>query len=161
MLEAWKLNSVIYVYIELSSLTEVKDEKRPWILRARESTVHIDSKSNWEMTQSWPRTLIYISCGWESFKEVLLVQLFCWYCESCHRFFFFKFCICSSYLVAFFSEMLSKNTVFNRIARCCCLVRHGIWKRLMLLIFFQAHRGIDFLLVFFSKLFFYKKSFSL
>lgn len=90
MLEAWKLNSVIYVYIELSSLTEVKDEKRPWILRARESTVHIDSKSNWEMTQSWPRTLIYISCGWESFKEVLLVQLFCWYCESCHRLFFFQ-----------------------------------------------------------------------
>ncbi|KAF6139003.1 hypothetical protein GIB67_010729 [Kingdonia uniflora] len=46
-----------------------KDEKRPWILRARESSVQIESKTPWEKNQSFPRTFIYISCGWESFKE--------------------------------------------------------------------------------------------
>jgi len=72
----------------------VKDEKRPWILRAREASVHVDSKTSWEKTQTWPQTLIYISCGWESFKEVLLsveilvmdpAKLFCClpFCDHC------------------------------------------------------------------------------
>ncbi|KAF6169408.1 hypothetical protein GIB67_010633 [Kingdonia uniflora] len=46
-----------------------KNEKRPWILCARESSVQIESKTPWEKNQSFPRTLIYISCGWESFNE--------------------------------------------------------------------------------------------
>ncbi|KAK9120054.1 hypothetical protein Scep_018147 [Stephania cephalantha] len=54
---------------ESSSLKE-KNEKRPWILRAREAAVQIESKTTWEKSSSLPQTLIYISCGWESFKEV-------------------------------------------------------------------------------------------
>lgn len=48
---------------------KVKEEKRPWILRAREASVQIGSKTESKDNQSFPRTLIYISCGWESFKE--------------------------------------------------------------------------------------------
>ncbi|KAK9120067.1 hypothetical protein Scep_018160 [Stephania cephalantha] len=54
---------------ESSSLKE-KNEKRPWILRAREAAVQIESKTTWEKSSSLPQTLIYISCGWESFKEL-------------------------------------------------------------------------------------------
>lgn len=49
---------------------KVKDEKRPWILRAREAAIQIESTTVHEENQSLPQTLIYISCGWESFKEV-------------------------------------------------------------------------------------------
>jgi hypothetical protein len=31
----------------------------------------------------------------------------------------------------------------NRIASYCCLVRHGIWKKPMVIISFLAPRGID------------------
>uniref|UniRef100_M1B1I6 Methyltransferase small domain-containing protein n=1 Tax=Solanum tuberosum TaxID=4113 RepID=M1B1I6_SOLTU len=48
---------------------KVKDEKRPWILRAREDSIQIESTTVHEENQSLPQTLIYISCGWESFKE--------------------------------------------------------------------------------------------
>lgn len=51
---------------------KVKDEKRPWILRAREDSIQIESTTVHEENQSLPQTLIYISCGWESFKEVYL-----------------------------------------------------------------------------------------
>lgn len=55
---------------------KVKEEKRPWILRAREaaieSSVQVGSKTNSADSQSLPQTLIYIGCGWESFKEVVM-----------------------------------------------------------------------------------------
>ena len=51
-------------------MDDKKDEKRPWVLRAREETVQIGSTTDSEPNQSLPQTLIYISCGWESFKEV-------------------------------------------------------------------------------------------
>ncbi|KAF6150043.1 hypothetical protein GIB67_002825 [Kingdonia uniflora] len=68
-----------------------KDEKRPWILRARESSVQIESKTPWEKNQSFPRTLIYISCGWESFKEDCrsLLSNKAWRLEKAHGFNFF------------------------------------------------------------------------
>lgn len=74
-----------------SSTLKVKDEKRPWILRAREASVHVDSKTSWEKTQTWPQTLIYISCGWESFKEDCrnLLSTKAWYLEKAHAFNFF------------------------------------------------------------------------
>lgn len=53
----------------------MKDEKRPWILRAREASVHVEGKTTWDKSQKWPTTLIYISCGWESFKEVQLFHI--------------------------------------------------------------------------------------
>lgn len=56
---------------------DTKEEKRPWVIRAREPSVQHGDMSSPEITQSLPQTLpqtlIYISCGWESFKEVLLL----------------------------------------------------------------------------------------
>ncbi|KAG6468396.1 hypothetical protein ZIOFF_073081 [Zingiber officinale] len=49
---------------------KVKDEKRPWVLRARAASVNVEGKTTLDKTISWPSTLVYISCGWESFKEV-------------------------------------------------------------------------------------------
>lgn len=63
---------LIYCIVNSSSYSKVKDEKRPWVLRAREASVQIGSKATLEDPQSLPKTLIYISCGWESFKEVHL-----------------------------------------------------------------------------------------
>ncbi|EXC31331.1 hypothetical protein L484_017611 [Morus notabilis] len=54
-----------------SPSSKVKDEKRPWILRAREASVQIGNKTTSEDSESLPQTLIYISCGWETFKEVV------------------------------------------------------------------------------------------
>ncbi|XP_010926716.2 uncharacterized protein [Elaeis guineensis] len=70
------------------SILKVKDEKRPWILRAREASVHIDSKTAWEKNQTWPETLIYISCRWESFKEDCraLLSSKAWHLEKAHAF---------------------------------------------------------------------------
>lgn len=74
-----------------SSSVTVKDEKRPWILRAREASVHMDSKTDRERSQSWPQTLIYISCGWKSFKEDCrtLLSTKTWRLEKAHAFNFF------------------------------------------------------------------------
>ncbi|KAL9256502.1 putative RNA methyltransferase pc1998 [Drosera capensis] len=55
--------------ISFSIVSSNKDEKRPWILRAREASVHVKSKTVFEESHSLPQTLIYISCGWDSFKE--------------------------------------------------------------------------------------------
>ncbi|KAF2954014.1 hypothetical protein DAI22_01g450100 [Oryza sativa Japonica Group] len=57
-------------YKAKSTLTKVKDEKRPWILRAREAAVQVDSTPLEGSSETWPETLIYISCGWDSFKKV-------------------------------------------------------------------------------------------
>ncbi|EEF50919.1 conserved hypothetical protein [Ricinus communis] len=71
--------------------SKVKDEKRPWILRAREASVEIGSKTTLEDPQSLPQTLIYISCGWESFKEDCksLLSSKEWHLEKAHGFNFF------------------------------------------------------------------------
>ncbi|KAI3978028.1 hypothetical protein MKX01_032405 [Papaver californicum] len=73
------------------SVLKEKDEKRPWILRAKESSVQIEGKTVWEKSQSLPETLIYISCGWESFKEDCrsLLSSKGWHLEKAHGFNFF------------------------------------------------------------------------
>ncbi|KAL2935569.1 putative RNA methyltransferase pc1998 [Bienertia sinuspersici] len=54
-----------------SSPSNMKDEKRPWILREKESSVNIQSTTNKSESDVLPQTLIYISCGWDNFKKVL------------------------------------------------------------------------------------------
>ncbi|KAG8081685.1 hypothetical protein GUJ93_ZPchr0019g2670 [Zizania palustris] len=78
-------------YKATSSLTKVKDEKRPWILRAREATVHVDSTPLEESSETWPETLIYISCGWDSFKKdcKILMSGKAWQLQNAHAFNFF------------------------------------------------------------------------
>lgn len=73
------------------SFSKVKNEKRPWILRAREASVQIESKTSPEEGQSLPKTLIYISCGWESFKEDCksLLSRKEWHLDKAHGFNFF------------------------------------------------------------------------
>ncbi|XP_049393625.1 uncharacterized protein LOC125858006 isoform X2 [Solanum stenotomum] len=70
---------------------KVKDEKRPWILRAREDSIQIESTTVHEENQSLPQTLIYISCGWESFKEdcTSLLASKEWHLHKAHGFNFF------------------------------------------------------------------------
>ncbi|XP_050380822.1 uncharacterized protein LOC126798044 isoform X1 [Argentina anserina] len=80
-----------------SSSSKDKDEKRPWMLRAREDSIQIGSKMTSENSKVLPKTLIYISCGWESFKEGLISQQDCedllstkgWRLEKAHGFNFF------------------------------------------------------------------------
>ncbi|WOK94490.1 hypothetical protein Cni_G03192 [Canna indica] len=74
-----------------SSIMKVKDEKRPWVLRAREASVHVEGNTTLDKSQTWPSTLIYISCGWESFKEDCrnLLSSRAWYLEKAHAFNFF------------------------------------------------------------------------
>nr|XP_043632464.1 uncharacterized RNA methyltransferase pc1998 [Erigeron canadensis] len=68
-----------------------KDEKRPWILRAREDSVQIPSRTTQEESRSLPQTLIYISCGWESFKEncTALLSSKAWHLSKAHGYNFF------------------------------------------------------------------------
>ncbi|KAI8031306.1 putative RNA methyltransferase pc1998 [Camellia lanceoleosa] len=74
-----------------SPLLKAKDEKRPWVLRAKEVLVQIQSKTTQEEGQSLPQTLIYISCGWESFKEdcMSLLSSKAWHLDKAHGFNFF------------------------------------------------------------------------
>lgn len=74
-----------------SPLLKAKDEKRPWVLRAKEVSVQIQSKTTQEESQSLPQTLIYISCGWESFKEdcMSLLSSKAWHLDKAHGFNFF------------------------------------------------------------------------
>ncbi|TXG54853.1 hypothetical protein EZV62_020109 [Acer yangbiense] len=74
-----------------SSSVKEKEEKRPWILRAREASVQIGSKTDSEESRSFPRTLIYISYGWESFKDDCksLLSSKAWRLEKAHGFNFF------------------------------------------------------------------------
>ncbi|PWA67489.1 uridine kinase-like 2 [Artemisia annua] len=74
-----------------SPTVNVKDEKRPWILRAREDSVNIPSRTIQEESRSLPQTLIYISCGWESFKEncTALLSSKAWHLSKAHGFNFF------------------------------------------------------------------------
>ncbi|XP_030484556.2 uncharacterized protein LOC115701010 [Cannabis sativa] len=68
-----------------------KDEKRPWILRAQEDSVQVGSKVTLEGRRTLPQTLIYISCGWESFKEDCksLLSNKAWRLEKAHGYNFF------------------------------------------------------------------------
>lgn len=62
------MNTKIYVLV---SCWHFRVEKRPWILRAKQGGVHKEGSSNWEEDQTtFPRTLIYVSCGWHAFKLV-------------------------------------------------------------------------------------------
>ncbi|KAD7479598.1 hypothetical protein E3N88_02734 [Mikania micrantha] len=74
-----------------SPIFKTKDEKRPWILRARENSIQIPSRTLQEENLSLPQTLIYISCGWESFKEncVALLSSNAWHLTKAHGFNFF------------------------------------------------------------------------
>lgn len=85
------LQTVSYKSKKSESNEKAKDEKRPWILRAREASVLIREKTEYEENQSLPQTLIYISCGWESFKEdcMSLVSSKAWHLEKAHGFNFF------------------------------------------------------------------------
>ncbi|KAI4350523.1 hypothetical protein L6164_004972 [Bauhinia variegata] len=75
-----------------SSNSGAKEEKRPWVLRARENSVQVGSKTPPEnSSQLVPETLIYISCGWERFKEDCksLLSNKAWHLEKAHGFNFF------------------------------------------------------------------------
>ncbi|CAJ1790853.1 unnamed protein product [Sphenostylis stenocarpa] len=74
------------------STNSSQEEKRPWVLRAKEASVQIGNRpSPANIPQSVPQTLIYISCGWESFKEDCksLLSSKAWYLEKAHGFNFF------------------------------------------------------------------------
>lgn len=47
-------------------------EKRPWVVRANQGIVKESSGSSDDEVggDSWPGTLIYVSCGWQAFKKV-------------------------------------------------------------------------------------------
>lgn len=68
-----------------------KDEKRPWILRAKEASVSVQSKTSWSESYALPETLVYISCGWDSFKKdcKLLLSGKAWRLDKAHGFNFF------------------------------------------------------------------------
>ncbi|GAA0153375.1 hypothetical protein LIER_11627 [Lithospermum erythrorhizon] len=70
---------------------KLKNEKRPWILRTREASVHIESSTTQEESQLLPQTVIYISCRWESFKEdcTKLLSGKSWHLDNAHGFNFF------------------------------------------------------------------------
>ncbi|WZZ01746.1 hypothetical protein YC2023_074074 [Brassica napus] len=74
-----------------STSSNAKEEKRPWILRARELSVQAGNKLTPEESNSLPQRLIYISCGWESFKEDCksLLSSRAWELEKAHGFNFF------------------------------------------------------------------------
>ncbi|XP_078445324.1 S-adenosyl-L-methionine-dependent methyltransferases superfamily protein [Wolffia australiana] len=74
-----------------SSVQKTKEEKRPWILKAREASVQVEGKTQLEDSESWPQTLIYISCGWDSFKRdcASLVADKSWHLDKAHAFNFF------------------------------------------------------------------------
>ncbi|CAJ1946629.1 unnamed protein product [Sphenostylis stenocarpa] len=74
------------------STNSSQEEKRPWVLRAKEASVQIGNRpSPANIPQSVPQTLVYISCGWESFKEDCksLLSSKAWYLEKAHGFNFF------------------------------------------------------------------------
>ncbi|KAI5651105.1 hypothetical protein M9H77_37110 [Catharanthus roseus] len=74
-----------------SPSAKAKSEKRPWILRAKEASIQYKSIPEEEERQSLPGTLIYVSCGWHSFKEdcLSLVSGKTWHLEKAHGFNFF------------------------------------------------------------------------
>ncbi|XP_051114763.1 uncharacterized protein LOC127240246 [Andrographis paniculata] len=84
------LKSLPFMKIE-SPRRKVKAEKRPWILREREASVHNNNEMGEDDKGVLPQTLIYISCGWGSFKEDCssLVSSKAWHLDKAHGFNFF------------------------------------------------------------------------
>ncbi|KAL8474857.1 hypothetical protein ACS0TY_031323 [Phlomoides rotata] len=74
-----------------SNNRKVKIEKRPWVLREPETSVQINGQIAQEESQSLPQTLIYISCGWDSFKKdcMSLLSSKAWRLEKAEGFNFF------------------------------------------------------------------------
>ncbi|KAG8366779.1 hypothetical protein BUALT_Bualt16G0003200 [Buddleja alternifolia] len=70
---------------------KVKIEKRPWILREKEASEQSNTQTTPIESQSLPETLIYISCGWDSFKEdcMSLISNKAWHLDKAHGFNFF------------------------------------------------------------------------
>ncbi|KAK9668966.1 hypothetical protein RND81_13G099700 [Saponaria officinalis] len=73
------------------SPSNLKEEKRPWILREREESISVESKTDWPESNSLPQTLVYISCGWDSFKKDCkhLLSSKDWHLDKAHGFNFF------------------------------------------------------------------------
>lgn len=75
-----------------SSNSKEVEEKRPWILREKErekdGSVKFGKEPSLDDASSLPKTLIYISCGWESFKEDCksLLRSKAWRLEKAHGF---------------------------------------------------------------------------
>lgn len=67
-----------------------KVEKRPWILRAQQTSLEAARDFN-DGESRWPDTLIYISCGWDAFKRDCtdLVEGGSWHLFAGHAFNFF------------------------------------------------------------------------
>ncbi|KAJ7974787.1 RNA methyltransferase [Quillaja saponaria] len=96
-----------------SSNSTFKEEKRPWVLRARDDSVHIGSKTISENSlQSLPQTLIYISCGWERFKEDCksLLSSKAWHLEKAHGFNFFPGTLSIEVLAVFKRDLKKKKS---------------------------------------------------
>lgn len=75
-----------------SSKVTDKVEKRPWIVRAKQSGVRKEGVSEWEDDDGvWPGTLLYVSCGWQAFKldHDALIEGNAWYLDTAHAFNFF------------------------------------------------------------------------
>ncbi|KAL3691988.1 hypothetical protein R1sor_005639 [Riccia sorocarpa] len=71
-----------------------KVEKRPWILRAKQDGVVKETATGVleeDLDSVWPDTLIYVSCGWESFKRdcAALTEGDAWHLDDGHAFSFF------------------------------------------------------------------------
>ncbi|KAL6587395.1 hypothetical protein OROMI_000373 [Orobanche minor] len=78
--------------ISESTKRKIKTEKRPWVLRERETSVQSNScQMRDNESHSLPQTLIYISCGWDSFKEdcMSLLSSKAWHLDKAHGFNFF------------------------------------------------------------------------
>ncbi|XVF57795.1 hypothetical protein PTKIN_Ptkin07bG0010700 [Pterospermum kingtungense] len=99
-----------------SSSSNMKEEKRPWVLRererAKESSVQVGKETSSEDPQSLPETLIYISCGWESFKEDCnsLLTSKSWHLEKAHGFNFFPGTQSIEVLAVFKRSLKKKKT---------------------------------------------------
>uniref|UniRef100_A0A803LCB6 Methyltransferase small domain-containing protein n=1 Tax=Chenopodium quinoa TaxID=63459 RepID=A0A803LCB6_CHEQI len=74
-----------------SSPSNLKEEKRPWILREREASVSVQGSNRPDESDVLPQTLVYISCGWDSFKKDCkqLLSNKAWLLEKAHGFNFF------------------------------------------------------------------------
>ncbi|KAL0395779.1 UNVERIFIED_CONTAM: putative RNA methyltransferase pc1998 [Sesamum calycinum] len=93
LLTALQSLSSIKIKHNLRESTErkVKTEKRPWILRQRETSLQSNGQIAQDEIQSLPQTLIYISCGWDSFKEdcMSLLSSKQWHLDKAHGYNFF------------------------------------------------------------------------
>lgn len=113
------------------------------MLRAREDSIQIGSKMTSEDSKVLPKTLIYISCGWESFKEVHYPML-----QGSMRLDYiqlnYPILFGMVWMLLYFFYNLIRDSYLNRIVRTCCQVMDGGWKKPTASIFSPAHRGSSF-----------------